>query len=120
MHAETITTTPTTPTTITINTPPPAAAPQIAALKRTLNLLSRIAANIITTDYEDLDALHRAIGDARGELDELELELQPGTDEDDADPIVICSRCGAEEFADQVIRGECQTCAYYEALANSY
>ena len=117
MHTDTITT-PTTPaTTITLST---AAAPQIAALKRTLRLLSRIAANIITTDYEELDALHRALRDAHADLAELELELQPGTDEDAADPIVICSRCGAEELADQVIRGECQTCAYYEALANSY
>jgi Tfp pilus assembly protein PilX len=100
--------------------PATAAASQIAALKRTLNLLSRIAANLITTDYEDLDALHRALRDAHADLAELELELQPGTDEDAAEAIVICSRCGAEELADQVIRGECQTCAYYEALANSY
>jgi len=83
MHANT-TTAPATLATpnITAAAPATAAAPQIAALKRTLNLLSRIAANIITTDYEDLDALHRAIRDARGELDELELELQPGTDEE--------------------------------------
>jgi hypothetical protein len=79
MHANT-TTAPATPATpITLST---AAAPQIAALKRTLNLLSRIADNIISTDYEELDRLHRALRDARGELDELELELQPGTDEE--------------------------------------
>ncbi|MDQ1591615.1 MAG: hypothetical protein QOG71_2242 [Pyrinomonadaceae bacterium] len=57
------------------------AAKQIEALKQSLNLMTRIAANIQTEDYEDLDALNRAIRDMDSELFDLELSLQPEAEE---------------------------------------
>jgi hypothetical protein len=54
---------------------------KIEALKKSLNLMTRIAGNIQSDDYEDLDALNRAISDASCELFELELSLQPATDD---------------------------------------
>jgi len=55
-----------------------AAAQKIESIKRTLRTMNRIAANIITEDYEDLDALNRAIRDLESDLAELEL-LTDGT-----------------------------------------
>ena len=55
-----------------------AAAQKIESIKRTLRTMNRIAANIITEDYEDLDALNRAIRDMESDLAELEL-LTDGT-----------------------------------------
>ncbi len=57
-------------------------AKQIEALKKTLSLMSRIARNIMTDDYEEIDALNRAICDAECELLELELSLLPATDDE--------------------------------------
>lgn len=57
-------------------------AKQIQSLKKSLVLMSRIAGNIQTEDYEDLDAMHRAISDASTELFELELSLTEATDQD--------------------------------------
>ena len=54
------------------------AAQKIESIKRTLRTMNRIASNIITTDYEDLDALNRAIRDLESDLAELEL-LTDGT-----------------------------------------
>jgi len=54
---------------------------KINALKKSLNLMSRIAGNIQSEDFEELDALHRTIRDAKADLFELELELQPETDD---------------------------------------
>jgi hypothetical protein len=54
---------------------------KIAALKKTLNLISRIARDIQTDDYEAQDALMRASRDASIDLFELELSLQPATDD---------------------------------------
>ncbi len=56
-------------------------AKQIEALKKTHSLMSRIARNIMTDDFEEIDALNRAICDAECELLELELLLQPTTDD---------------------------------------
>lgn len=55
----------------------------IANLKRDLAFMSRIADNINTTDFEEIDALHRTIRDASSELFELELSFEAETDEDD-------------------------------------
>ncbi len=55
-----------------------AAAQKIESIKRTLRTMNRIALNIITEDYEDLDALNRAIRDLESDLAELEL-LTDGT-----------------------------------------
>jgi hypothetical protein len=57
-------------------------AAMIANLKRDLVLMSRIADNISTSDFEEIDALHRTIRDASGELFELELSFKAETDED--------------------------------------
>jgi hypothetical protein len=54
------------------------AAQKIESIKRTLRTMNRIASNIITEDYEDLDALNRAIRDLESDLVELEL-LTDGT-----------------------------------------
>lgn len=54
---------------------------KIASLKKSLNLMSRIAGNIMTDDFEEIDALKRVICDAECELFELELELQPEAEE---------------------------------------
>jgi aconitase B len=54
------------------------AAQKIESIKRTLRTMNRIAANIITEDYEDLDTLNRAIRDLESDLAELEL-LTDGT-----------------------------------------
>lgn len=56
-------------------------AKQIANLKRSINLISRIARDIQTDDYEAQDALMRAARDVESDLFELELSLQPATDE---------------------------------------
>ncbi|MDQ1593254.1 MAG: hypothetical protein QOG71_3881 [Pyrinomonadaceae bacterium] len=48
---------------------------KLEALKRTINLISRIARDIQTDDYESLDALMRAASDADADLFELRLEL---------------------------------------------
>lgn len=55
------------------------AANKIESIKRSLNLMSRIARDIQTKDYESLDALNRTIRDLADDLDELEL-LTDGTD----------------------------------------
>lgn len=54
---------------------------KIESLKKTINLMSGIARNIMTDDLEEIDALNRAISDASSDLFELELSLQPATDE---------------------------------------
>ncbi|HEY9401760.1 MAG TPA: hypothetical protein VIQ24_03635 [Pyrinomonadaceae bacterium] len=54
---------------------------KIETLKRTINLISRIARDIQTDDYESIDALMRASRDASSDLFELELSLQPATDD---------------------------------------
>ncbi|MDQ1591710.1 MAG: hypothetical protein QOG71_2337 [Pyrinomonadaceae bacterium] len=48
---------------------------KLEALKRTINLISRIARDIQTEDYESIDALIRAASDADAHLFELRLEL---------------------------------------------
>jgi len=53
---------------------------KIESLKRMINLISRIACDIQTEDYEAQDALARAARDASSDLFELELSLQPATD----------------------------------------
>jgi Fe-S cluster assembly iron-binding protein IscA len=55
---------------------------KIEALKKTLNLMARIAGDIQSDDYEALDALRRALRDAGCELFELELSLQPNLEGD--------------------------------------
>ena len=55
---------------------------KIESLKKTINLMSRIMDNMQTGDYEAQDAMRRCIRDAKADLFELELELQPATDED--------------------------------------
>ena len=42
-------------------------------MKRTLRTMNRIAANIITEDHEEIDALNRMTRDLEGDLHELEL-----------------------------------------------
>lgn len=54
---------------------------KIAALKKTINLIIRIAHDIQPDDYEAQDALMRASRDASSDLFELELSLQPATDD---------------------------------------
>lgn len=54
-----------------------AAGKKIEALKKTINLISCIAGNIQTEDLEEMDRLYRAISDAKCDLNELELEMQP-------------------------------------------
>ena len=54
---------------------------KIEALKRTHKLMSRIMDNMTGDDYEAQDAMRRAIRDAEGYLFELELSLQPATDD---------------------------------------
>ncbi len=55
---------------------------KIESLKKSLNLMSRIAGDIQSNDYEGLDCLHRTIRDAQADLFELELEMQPSTEDD--------------------------------------
>jgi hypothetical protein len=40
--------------------------------------MTRISRNIMTDDYEELDAMHRVIRDMQTDLFELELSLMPG------------------------------------------
>ena len=54
----------------------------IASLKKSLTLMTRIAGNIMSDDYEDLDALNRTIRDMSEQLFELELLLQPEREDD--------------------------------------
>jgi hypothetical protein len=54
---------------------------KIESLNKTLNLMSRIMDNMSEDDYEAQDALRRCIRDAKSDLFELELSLQPATDE---------------------------------------
>jgi hypothetical protein len=54
---------------------------KIESLKKTINLMSRIMDNMHTDDYESADAMARAICDAKSDLFELVLSLQPATDE---------------------------------------
>lgn len=55
---------------------------KINALKRTLNLMSRISRNIMTDDFEEIDCVNRAIRDAECDLFELELSLKLENEED--------------------------------------
>jgi hypothetical protein len=55
---------------------------KIEAMKKTIKLMRRITGNIITDDHEEIDAMYRAIRDQECDLFELELSLQPATDED--------------------------------------
>jgi len=54
------------------------AAQKIESMKRTLRTMNRIAANIITEDFEEVDCLNRTIRDLESDLHELEL-LTDGT-----------------------------------------
>jgi hypothetical protein len=54
---------------------------KLEALKKTINLISHIAHDIQTDDYESIDALMRASRDASSDLFELELSLQPAIDD---------------------------------------
>ena len=57
------------------------ATAKLEHMKRTIKLLSRIAGNIITDDHEEIDHLNRAICDLDSEAFELELLIQPATDD---------------------------------------
>lgn len=54
---------------------------KIENMKKTINLMSRIMDNMLGDDYESQDAMRRAIRDAECDLFELELLLQPATDD---------------------------------------
>jgi len=55
---------------------------KIESMKRTIKLMGRILADMDGADYEAQDAMRRAIRDLDAELFDLELSLQPETDED--------------------------------------
>jgi len=57
-------------------------AKQIESLKKSLTLMTRIAGDIQSEDHESLDALHRTIRDMDAQLFELELSLQPATEDE--------------------------------------
>lgn len=54
---------------------------KIENMKRTISFMSRIMDDMAGDDYESQAAMRRAIRDAECDLFELELELQPATDE---------------------------------------
>lgn len=54
---------------------------KIENMKKTISLMSRIMDNMTGDDYEAQDAMRRAIRDLDCELFDLELSLQPATDE---------------------------------------
>jgi hypothetical protein len=51
------------------------ATAKLESLKRTITLMSRILDNMTGDDYEEQDAMRRAIRDAEADVFELELEL---------------------------------------------
>lgn len=53
-------------------------AAKLESLKKTINLMSRIADNMTGDDYESQDAMRRAIRDAQADVFELELAMEPG------------------------------------------
>jgi formylmethanofuran dehydrogenase subunit E len=116
MHAETITTTPTTAT-ITTQTP--------ADLLSEAQMLVASAfrrADDESNDYlswADRDRICRSLNDALRLMREVR-EAITFTEPDDETETITCSECGDEVDEDQAWRGECLTCAYYYAQANAF
>jgi hypothetical protein len=116
MHANTTTApaTPATTTTITATTP----AEKLSEAQMLVASAFRRAddeANDLLT-WGDRDRMCRSLNDAL----RLMREVREAITFTEPDPIASCLNCGAEEFADQSIRGECRMCAHYNALANAF
>jgi hypothetical protein len=112
--------TPSTPALQPIHTPTPAEKLSEAQM---LIASAHACADDESNDYlswADRDSIGRNLNNALRLVREAKEAITPTVaEEPDPDTIIICSECGGEEFATQAIRGECQTCAYYNALANS-
>ena len=51
-------------------------------LKRDLNYMIRTLNNMLTDDFEAIDALHRTIANMRAVISEIELDAQPSTEDE--------------------------------------
>jgi hypothetical protein len=112
MHANT-TTAPATPATITITTQTPAdLLSEAQMLVASAFRRADDEANDLLT-WGDRDRICRSLNDAL----RLMREVREAITFTEPDPIASCLNCGAEEFADTLAAGGCQTCALLERIS---